>query len=280
MDFRRPIASNTVIDLTEDDAGPSRPPQPAETIETTRASRPPRFHREIIDIEEEPEPAQPSLRAPARPVRAPDSPEVEFISARTIDPPRRPPPNPNPFHGNHEIDLTDDDFYLAFEEHHHGRHGHPLERRAALDVAVGQQMDIMMRTEQMRQRLFGGGGLQRLMGLGGAREPELRRQAPGRPRENTIIQFAAPELNFAAVGFDLGFERERPDPPAPTYKKPDAASEGFTRSPEEDEVLICPNCTDELCSGTTDLKKQVWIVKGCGHVSFHEVSASSLMLTI
>ncbi|KAL9075048.1 MAG: hypothetical protein Q9157_004163, partial [Trypethelium eluteriae] len=75
--------------------------------------------------------------------------------------------------------------------------------------------------------------------------------------------------DYESVGFDLGYAggdgrqrrmKEMLEPPAP-------AREGFTRSPAE-EVLVCPNCGDELGDGGEGtLKVQVWIVKGCGHVS-------------
>ena len=79
--------------------------------------------------------------------------------------------------------------------------------------------------------------------------------------------FVAPNLNFGMVGFDLGYGGDRPEPPPPTYEAPPPAPEGFTRSPEEDDVLVCPNCDSELCKGDDDVKKQVWIAKQCVHVS-------------
>ncbi|KAF2806458.1 uncharacterized protein BDZ99DRAFT_95271 [Mytilinidion resinicola] len=269
MDFRRPVASTSrnadmdVIDLTADDAGPSRPPEPIETA-SIRASRPPRYHREIIDVEHlDDVPGQSSSYRPENTSQVPASPDVEFVSARTIDPPRRHLPNPNLRHA--DIDLTDDNMLRALGRHEHDERDDPF-RTGALDLAYGRRMGNIMRMESLRQGFVGalaGGELWRVMGMGGAvRAPELR--TGGRPRN--IIQFAAPDLNFAAVGFDMGLERERPPPPPPTYKKPDPAPKGFTRSPVEDEILICPNCKDELCTGDSDLKKQVWLVKGCGHV--------------
>ncbi|KAF2490085.1 hypothetical protein BU16DRAFT_169855 [Lophium mytilinum] len=269
LDFRRPVASTSrntdmdVIDLTADDAGPSRPPEPIETA-SIRASRPPRYHREIIDIEDlDDVPGQTSSHRPENTAQGPESPDVEFISARTIDPPRRPPPNPNHYHA--DIDLTDDDDFLRALEHpHHDERANPF-TAGAIEL-VQRRMGNMMRLEGFRQGFVGAGGaeLRRVLGIGGAaRGPQLRTAR----RQGNVVQFAAPELNFAAVGFDLGVDRERPPPPPPpTYKKPDPAPKGFTRSPVEDEVLICPNCRDELCTGDSDLKKQAWIVKGCGHV--------------
>jgi hypothetical protein len=81
-----------------------------------------------------------------------------------------------------------------------------------------------------------------------------------------------PDLDFRFAGFDMGFDmgdhpHDRADTASPPVIPPSAAPEGFTRSPAEGDDLVCPNCDDELCTGDSDLKKQVWIVKGCGHVS-------------
>ena len=76
------------------------------------------------------------------------------------------------------------------------------------------------------------------------------------------------ELDFHAVGFDLEHpNREPPQPRSPTYETPPAPRPGFTRSPQEDDFLVCPNCEDELGAGENEVKKQVWAVKQCGHVS-------------
>jgi hypothetical protein len=84
--------------------------------------------------------------------------------------------------------------------------------------------------------------------------------------------FAGPLLNYQQTAFDLSMEPE-PEPDRqetaspPSYPPPPKAPEGFTRSPTEEEYLICPNCNEELSVGDSDLKKQVWLVKACGHVS-------------
>lgn len=72
-------------------------------------------------------------------------------------------------------------------------------------------------------------------------------------------------MDLGSVGFDLGFGIPRP--PTPKYEPPQPAEEGFTRNPEEEEVVVCPNCGDELAMGDKDVKQQVWVVKACGHVS-------------
>jgi hypothetical protein len=42
----------------------------------------------------------------------------------------------------------------------------------------------------------------------------------------------------------------------------------------EHDVLLCPKCEDQLCEGETDLKKQIWVVKACGHVYCGECTAN------
>ncbi|KAL2815163.1 hypothetical protein BJX63DRAFT_170936 [Aspergillus granulosus] len=53
--------------------------------------------------------------------------------------------------------------------------------------------------------------------------------------------------------------------PRSSYKAPSPAPEGFTRSVEEEDVAICPNCDEELGTGD-DIKQQIWVAKQCGHV--------------
>lgn len=82
-------------------------------------------------------------------------------------------------------------------------------------------------------------------------------------------------LDFARQGFAMGpiVQAEPPPPPPPpppTYSAPSAPRLGYSRSPKEDDVLICPNCEDELGVGKDDIKRQVWVAKKCGHVGFTE----------
>lgn len=75
-------------------------------------------------------------------------------------------------------------------------------------------------------------------------------------------------MNYNAVGFNLA-NAEAPTEAAPsiTVVEPlPAARPGFTRTPREDEELICPCCEDELSVGEDEVKRQVWVVKACGHV--------------
>jgi hypothetical protein len=80
----------------------------------------------------------------------------------------------------------------------------------------------------------------------------------------------------------------RPPPAKPEHQPPAKATEGFTRSPLEEDIIICPACEEELVSqpdGTVEpaaAPKKVssrppskkdreehpfWAVRACGHVS-------------
>ena len=74
-------------------------------------------------------------------------------------------------------------------------------------------------------------------------------------------------LNYGMPAFDMGFEGAN-RPPTPKYSPPPEPEAGFTRSPEEYEVVVCPNCGDELAMGDSDVKQEIWVIKTCGHVSF------------
>lgn len=81
--------------------------------------------------------------------------------------------------------------------------------------------------------------------------------------------FEPPELDFLMQGFNYtNPSRPPPHAPLPTYEAPPPARPGFTRSPNEDDVMVCPNCEDELGVADDEVKRQVWISKACGHVSF------------
>jgi hypothetical protein len=90
-------------------------------------------------------------------------------------------------------------------------------------------------------------------------------------------------LDYAAHAF----ARPRQQP-KPQHQPPPPAKPGFTRSPKEDDVAICPGCMKELVAekgseepaavkkptGKAPNKKDreehhFWVVKECGHVSFN-----------
>lgn len=74
-------------------------------------------------------------------------------------------------------------------------------------------------------------------------------------------------------------------PQKPDHVPPEPAKDGFTRSPTEKDVVICPSCELELVhdkdpeeplvkkGGKAPTRKEreehpFWVVKACGHVSF------------
>lgn len=75
------------------------------------------------------------------------------------------------------------------------------------------------------------------------------------PQVSTFVDVEYPDSTTTA---DRG-------PPPETYKAPSPPPEGFTRNVKEDEVVVCPNCDEELGTGN-ETKQQIWVVKKCGHV--------------
>jgi hypothetical protein len=136
------------------------------------------------------------------------------------------------------------------------------QRRQVAERQVQERADVRA---QMRAatRLHNHQQLQNAMGAGG---PARRPAMPGRPGGLLL------ELDFGAVAFDMGLG-EPARPATPKYEAPAPPEKGFTRSPEEDEEVVCPNCGDELAVSEDDIKAQVWIIKTCGHVSRSCVSS-------
>ncbi|KAF2789451.1 hypothetical protein K505DRAFT_328227 [Melanomma pulvis-pyrius CBS 109.77] len=260
MDYRRPASlqhrdEQAFIDLTADDASPSASNAPNSRRTTARAQRPPRFAREIIDLVDE------DAHRSAAP---PESPEIQFISSRRLAPPRRLGPIIDP----RNSDQDDVEFV--------GTNPLPAERRRERhhfeDMVVGVFEDMVHERETAFAHLRA--HIQRA--VNNSQPPIVPPRAAGQGRRagHIHVGFIAPAMDFEMVGFDLGLGSGPVPPPPPTYDKPNAAPEGFTRSPAEDDAIICPNCKEELCLGASDLKKQVWIVKGCGHVYCGECTAN------
>ena len=288
--------SEDVVDLTEDDDAPQIiwPPHPrhghahnqprSQPAHPDRppadAARLPRGMAGIINLDN----GEEQWTVDDEPViLEPSSPEIQFVSARPIDPRNR-PPQPR------RSDSDGDDVQFVQER--------PLteeERRTRQREAQHAELDrvfAVLGTHRGDRRSFAhlrgqidraNAHIQRLthnMQQGGPHPPPRGRRADHTRMAVAVTTFVRPNLNFGMVGFDLGFERNQPEPPPATYEAPTAAPEGFTRSPEEDDVLVCPNCDSELCKGDNDVKKQVWIAKQCGHVSFtNNKSTQRLRLT-
>lgn len=290
LDFRRPLSSTStpidetaVIDLTTD-SEPIRPsfsesgsqtPIPTSHMRSTR----PRFPHDIIDLADDnddlystnysPPTTDPTPQPPNR------SPEIQFLSSRRLPVPQREAGPPYSLYQGRDIE--DDEVEITGETRRVGVNTLPP---FAHRPSTGSRATITS-TGTRRPGLGVGGGYltqalhrngfhfaQRLLG------PETRH--PGPPyfqvnRVPTPLTFNGPgAMDFQTVGFSIGpndDDEDRENAPPVTYEKPSPAPEGFTRSPKEDEVLVCPNCGDELCDGESDVKKQVWVLKACGHVS-------------
>jgi len=78
----------------------------------------------------------------------------------------------------------------------------------------------------------------------------------------------APRMDYGAVGWEMDPTPVH-RPPTPQYNPPPEPERGFTRGPKEDEVVVCPNCGDELAIVGSEEKQKIWVVKTCGHVSHH-----------
>jgi hypothetical protein len=88
---------------------------------------------------------------------------------------------------------------------------------------------------------------------------------------------------------------QAPIPPKPKHDVPVQARKGFTRSPTEEDVVICPCCEEELVAkkgedekplvrkgGKSPSKKDreehpFWVIRDCGHVSLPFCTSSLLL---
>lgn len=268
-----------IIDLTADDSGygASQDGNREGANMEQRAEGPrrrlPRGMDIIIDLDNGHE----EWHIDTPPTAAPGSPEIEFISSRTIDrSPQRHRENPD----GDEVEFVRENPLPAAE----------VERRRTerryeeMDRALSLIGDMQGRFTHLRAQVerfnvqVNRTAANFRRGPVGPIGPVPPPRGAARARGHIHAGFAAPGLlDFQLVGFQLGNE-EPPPPAAPTYQAPPAAPEGFTRSPTEDEgPLICPNCEDELCVGEDEVKRQVWIVKACGHVRFRLPSFGYLL---
>lgn len=264
-----------VIDLTEDTSPvhPQRRPSPdvASSPISRRATRPLRFPRDIIDLEDQEDAIDTGGVREA-------SPDIEFLSSRSLPPTARPrsrslglagrthvrrPPqpgqatedpvssHPRPLSGVW-ADLTNQ-VRRAHQSLNHPTRGPQRPSTRPDQGMAGQETRISLRhthEELELDRIFMGAGRDMIL--------------PG-------------NLDFSIQGFPMG-DVQQPQPPPPTYDAPLSPRPGFTRSPREVDYLVCPNCDEELGMGKDDCKKQVWVVKSCGHVccTVHDLSGSTL----
>jgi hypothetical protein len=97
-------------------------------------------------------------------------------------------------------------------------------------------------------------------------------------------EWEAPRLNYEAQGFQLlgGTARSSPPPRLTSpYKAPRVPAPGFIRKVDEEDIVVCPHCGDELGMGDDEVKQQIWVVKQCGHVSCaHLLPVRALLTTL
>lgn len=243
VDLRRPIMSQStqqVIDLTEDGSSPIAaqivPPTFTHTGGQRGAQRPPHFDRDIISIDDQEDEAA-DLRE--------DSPEIQFLTSR----PRSRSLSTTTY-ARHQSTLR------------HRRHTptarSPVRPQVSLRITGAP---VEAHGQQNAAWLFHPFAARVNTNTPRTHEDELLDWLPG-----GNIELPA-HLDYLAPAFDLERPtRRQPQPRLPTYGPPAPAQEGFTRTPSEDDVLVCPNCDDELALGDDEVKRQVWVVKACGHV--------------
>lgn len=282
LDCRIPIMSvptQEIIDLTDDSSSPRdlrmyphSPYMPPST--TVRHSlRPPRRVRDVISIDDVDDRVGLEANSSRR-----GSPEIEVLFARSRLPSarqRQPPTDPEaqpsvPPSGGPVVDLELDS----------------LEDRRDEDNLANWRSRIQQFPHPPMPHAQG--HLEREFAIAHLRNyyRDNRHQLPhghllhqeSGPGDDVMFMTAVPQINlpgsldFRRQGFAMGPVQQTqpeqlPNPPPPTYEAPPPPRLGYSRSPKEDDVLICPNCEDELGMGKDDTKRQVWVAKKCGHVS-------------
>jgi hypothetical protein len=275
LDFRRPIMSammpnsSSVIDLT-DETEPAatrrsastprnRFSQPASWGRSTRApSRIATDDPEVIDLDDD-DGRQAQETGAGRGSRRESSPEVQFLYAnqsnqgsdarRQWPSDLRAPPAP--------VELG------AFTSNP------PFSSFSRPSMA------------QLRHFLGGSFGLNLAALLPAPPLPGRTQSQHARRRRRAAREPLQPNLLSAGLDYEgLGFNYSAPSAPVPrppTYEKPALPREGFTRAPQEDEAVVCPNCDHELGTGDDELKRQVWAIRSCGHVCLLPQLASPLI---
>ena len=259
LDHRRPVMSQPttdIIDLTEEAGSPVEPAVPTRGgITTSTFRRLGHPQRPVIDLEEEYGEDEPEVQ---RELTRDVSPDLEVLFSRARS---RSAGNPTPRNGSRP-------------------------RRAARPSA---QNEIRRNMEEIRREMQDVSN--RLGIFQSSLRPPARAPSHSQPQHHgqlhhqarhqipndadllimpdVNLEFNLPDqLDFETQGFRMGdVTQPRPQRPPPTYDPPPKARLGYTRSPNEDDVMICPICSDELGVGKTEEKRQVWVVKKCGHVS-------------
>lgn len=214
---------------------------------------------EVVDLDSRDEPP-PSNRISS-------SPEVQFLRATV----RSPEPPPGSMRGNGGVaaylpplprfgGLTEAGFgHRLVNYFARGRNN--LEPAAATAGDHALMQELRLRPDSFPQPPHRRGGFW----FGEPPGPNLDDAHNGQEIDLPPLELA---LDYEAQGFTLTNTARV----VPEYKPPSPAPKGFTRTAGEDEIVICPNCNEELGVGEDPLKRQIWISKPCGHVSINVAS--------
>lgn len=277
LDFRRPVMSHTApIDLTGDDddddslsetlglndgyhlyeysqeqprrvstpndGGRTAPP-PAQT-----SRNPPQVFIDLSNDEDQPANPPQELQQLMGPRRTSNSSDIVFVGARVSTPP---PVNPSS-DNRHPFVRT----RLPTPGPHRDRR--QPRNMAAPPPLPGRGGGLPNFIRRTTQTIFGA--------LNQPFHPNQHAIALPAPLNDDLEII---DLNYGQAAFpmqDRGSETPQPTP-GEAYKEPPPIPEGFAGDIEEDGVYVCPLCDEELATGNTEEKQQVWVVKQCGHVS-------------
>ncbi|KAH0547514.1 hypothetical protein FGG08_000239 [Glutinoglossum americanum] len=254
------LVSQTIIDLTGDD---SPPPSHATSRDhsSSRISRPPRYPRDIIDVDALPD--TPERRSAAL---RPHSPEVELTFSRPRVPTRVDLHRPTGLRTVAQPVEPHQIYSSAPRGVNHGVAGVNERGPAAATAQSQAHLNLHERLSLISQQFN-----TEINSFDDERDPprRARQQNNNGGHFPVAANFPIPMLDYRDVGFEL-MPEDLPDDAVivlgkRNYSAPEPAQEGFTRSPNEEDVIVCPNCDDELTVGDGEVKRSVWVAK-CGHV--------------
>lgn len=193
---------------------------------------------DVVDLEEEPDPPPPRRDDP------PSSPEVQFVRA-TVRPPR--PPRPQNVTSRARSFMGRSSLFDMLRLR--------PSRFASNDMISGEEafrQEVAMRARDLAARRQPPHGVDTLWIDGHGEGIDL-----------TIdVDMGVPlGMDYQVPGFAMENRARAPQ----AYKPPSPPPEGFTRTANEDDVVVCPNCDHELGTGD-EIKQQIWVAKPCGHV--------------
>jgi hypothetical protein len=181
-------------------------------------------------------PSQPNNPATRQlPARISSSPEVEFVGERLVQ------PNPGIYHASRRSNVT----AQAAQQ--------PPGDRETIGEMFLRGTQFMLHT--LNPATFIGN------------RPFNHQGMPIDPAIEPADNFDDLRFDYQQPAFEMGSrESQTPQTTSEPYKAPSSAGDGFTRDLDEDEILVCPHCGDELAAGDGEVKQQVWVIKQCGHV--------------